>query len=142
MRARPRPRAWAEYRLRHAQYKTDPALQAAHAAFPWAVTFDDNDVANNWAGDHQSGSPPGEFAARRAAALQAFWEHQPLRLASKPGAGGMRMHRRLGFGRLAQMHVLDTRSYRTPQPCGDGIKDRCPEAYDPDRTMLGPGQED
>src|SRR3954469_1547415 len=40
-----------DYRERHAQYKTDPDLQAAHANFAWLVTFDDHEVDNNWATD-------------------------------------------------------------------------------------------
>ena len=41
----------ANYRQRYAQYKTDPDLQAAHAAAPWLAVFDDHEVANNWAGE-------------------------------------------------------------------------------------------
>ncbi|GAB3861088.1 hypothetical protein GCM10029963_65030 [Micromonospora andamanensis] len=37
----PETRTLANYRQRHAQYKTDPDLQAAHAVAPWAVVFDD-----------------------------------------------------------------------------------------------------
>ena len=39
-----------DYRNRYAQYKLDPDLQAAHAAFPWIVTPDDHEVENNYAG--------------------------------------------------------------------------------------------
>ncbi|MEV7624429.1 alkaline phosphatase D family protein [Actinoplanes sp. NPDC089786] len=72
----------AQYRNRHAQYKTDPHLQAAHAAFPWIVTFDDHEIDNNWA-DEIPQDPqlqtPSQFRARRIAAFQAYYEHMPLR---------------------------------------------------------------
>ena len=72
----------ADYRERHAQYKTDPDLQAAHAAFPWLVTFDDHEIDNNWADDiPEEGLPLDVFARRRRAAFQAYWEHMPLRKA-------------------------------------------------------------
>ena len=43
-------RTLAEYRNRHAQYKTDPDLQRLHAAVPWLVTWDDHEVDNDYAG--------------------------------------------------------------------------------------------
>jgi len=79
------PYTLAEYRNRHARYKTDPDLQAAHATFPWIVTFDDHEIDNNWADeipqdpDLQS---PEAFRARRIAAFQAYYEHMPLRRGS------------------------------------------------------------
>ncbi len=51
----------ADYRERHAQYKTDPDLQAAHAAFPWLVTFDDHEIDNNWASDTPEEGMPQEL---------------------------------------------------------------------------------
>lgn len=133
----------ADYRNRHALYKTDPALQAAHGAFPWVVTWDDHEVDNNYAGtipenlDEQDG-----FLARRAAAYQAHWEHLPLPHRMRPGQPHSRpLYREAAWGRLLGLHVLDTRQYRTDQPCGDGIQLACPEQLDPAATMTGPEQE-
>ena len=81
------PVTLAEYRNRHAQYRTDADLQACHAAFPWLVVLDDHEVANNWAGEvppHRDPPTLGTFLARRAAALQAYYEHMPLRRKSIP----------------------------------------------------------
>jgi alkaline phosphatase D len=108
------------YRNRYALYKSDPHLQAAHAAFPWVVTWDDHEVENNYAGlirDNQN--PPGDFRARRAAAYQAYYEHLPLRRSSLPVGAGMQLYRRLTFGNLAEFNVLDTRQYRTRQPSNE-----------------------
>ena len=131
-----------DYRQRYAQAKLDPDLQAAHAAHPWFVTFDDHEVENNWAGDHdENGSPAPFFASRRAAALQAWYEHMPVRPAAFPVGGQSRMHRRARWGDLASLNFLDTRQYRSDQACGDGDKPSCPAMINPTRTMLGGDQE-
>ncbi|UFP96762.1 alkaline phosphatase D family protein [Gloeobacter morelensis MG652769] len=131
-----------QYRNRYALYKLDPSLQAAHAAAPWIVTWDDHEVDNNYATlipeDDQT---PQAFAARRAAAYQAYYEHMPLRLASLPKGADLQLFRRFTFGDLAELHVLDTRQYRSDQPCGDRLKPRCPEALAEAASMLGDRQE-
>jgi alkaline phosphatase D len=131
-----------DYRRRHAQYKTDPALQAMHAAAPWLVTWDDHEFDNNCAGvtSEQMGISPAAFLQRRAAAYQAYYEHMPLRRSSIPKGPDMLLYRRVGFGRLASFFVLDTRQYRTDQPCGDGNKPPCPETLNPQATLLGEAQ--
>jgi alkaline phosphatase D len=135
----PRPTTLEEYRARHALYKTDPDLRAAHAAFPWVVTWDDHEVVNDYAGEiDPRNSPPERFRARRAAAYQAYWEHLPLRPSSMPNGPGMQLYRRLTFGNLAEFSVLDTRQYRTDQPCGVGPQPRCAGALDEAATLTGP----
>ena len=130
------------YRQRLAQYRTDPHLQAAHAAFPWLVTWDDHEVDNNFAGDiSEDDQAPQAFRARRAAAYQAYWEHMPLPPGWARHGVGMRLYRRATFGRLAGVNVLDTRSYRTDQPCGDKPKADCPGRTAPTQTLTGPDQE-
>lgn len=132
------PYSLAEYRNRHARYKSDVNLQAAHAAFPWIVTFDDHEIDNNWA-DEIPQDPalqtPEAFRARRIAAFQAYYEHMPLRRSSLPAGLDMQVYRRLRFGSLASVHVLDTRQYRSDQPA------TLTAAQDPALTMTGPEQE-
>ena len=130
-----------QYRARYATYRSDPALQAAHAACPWAVTTDDHEVANNYADAIPEPTASGDFLLRRAAAYQAFYEFMPLRRSSLPKGPSMKLFRRLRFGRLMHMHVLDTRQYRSDQPCGDGSKPRCAEALASTQTMMGREQE-
>src|SRR5690606_33327748 len=134
-------RTLEEYRNRYGLYKGDPALQGIHAACPWIVTWDDHEVENNYAG--LVPEDPGEaaaFAARRAAAYQAWWEHQPVRLAP-PSGPDLRIHRSLDWGRLARFHVLDTRQYRDPQACTGALGPTCEARTDPARTLLGAAQE-
>ncbi|MBX3411729.1 MAG: alkaline phosphatase D family protein [Pirellulales bacterium] len=131
----------SDYRNRHAQYKTDPHLQAMHAAAPWLVTWDDHEVENNYAdGISEKGTTVENFLAQRARAYKAYYEHMPLRKSSLPEGPMMSLYRQVAFGDLANFWILDTRQYRSDQPCGDGGKDQCPEALDPSRTMLGAAQ--
>lgn len=131
-----------DYRNRHAQYKTDPNLQAVHSKFPWIVTWDDHEVENNYAGlipeENQSQE---EFVTRRAYAYQAYYEHMPLRRFSLPKGPDMQLYRRFTFGDLAEFNLLDTRQYRTDQPCDDGLKPRCSQALAEEATMTGQKQE-
>ena len=132
-----------DYRNRHAQYKTDEFLRAAHARFPWVVTWDDHEFDNNYAAgiSEQRNVDPEEFLKRRASAYQAYYEHMPLRQPAIPRGPDMRLFRRLPFGRLAEFAVLDTRQYRSDQPCGDGNKPLCDGVFDPAATLLGDEQE-
>lgn len=132
----------ADYRNRHALYKTDSNLQAAHAAFPWIVTWDDHEVENNYASFIPEENQSSEaFMTRRANAYKAYYEHMPLRLSSLPQGPYLQLYRRFAFGDIAEFNVLDTRQYRSDQPCDDGLKPRCPEALDPNATMTGTEQE-
>ena len=134
------PRTLEEYRIRYAQYKTDADLQRAHAAAPWFVTWDDHEVDNDYAGVvSEEPMPSDTFLERRAAAYQAYYEHMPLRAAARPREGALRLYRGFQFGQLASFFVLDSRQYRTDQPCGAGPL--CPGALDPATTMLGEVQE-
>ncbi|SDI22814.1 alkaline phosphatase D [Sinosporangium album] len=129
----------AEYRLRYAQYRTDPDLRAAHAAAPWAVVWDDHELENNWAGAGQRWySRPG-IAERREDAFQAYYENMPLRSSSVPRGPDLRLYRRLPWGELVCFHLIDTRQYRDDQTCfGDAV--HC-VGDDPARTIIGREQE-
>ncbi|MCT2586016.1 alkaline phosphatase D family protein [Actinophytocola gossypii] len=122
----------ADYRRRHAQYKTDEHLQRLHASVPVIATWDDHEVANDaWSGGAENHQPAteGDYAARRARAHRAYFEWMPVRNQAD------RLYRRLRFGLLAELSMLDLRSYRSQQvpPFDDGVDD-------PDRTMTGAAQ--
>ncbi|WP_007027522.1 alkaline phosphatase D family protein, partial [Saccharomonospora iraqiensis] len=126
----------AHYRRRHAQYKSDPHLAALHARVPFVVTWDDHEVANNaWAGGAQNHTAPqeGTWTDRRAAAHRAYAEWMPVRY--EPGG---RLYRRLTFGRLAELSLLDLRTYRSRQAAHPFD----PVISDPARTMTGANQLD
>ncbi|MGH8910317.1 MAG: alkaline phosphatase D family protein [Egibacteraceae bacterium] len=145
----PEPVDLDTYRMRYALYKSDPDLRAAHAAFPWIVTWDDHEVDNDYAGDQsQDFDDPVAFLARRAAAYKAYWEHLPLRRNARPGGPDLLLYRRFSFGDLAEFNVLDTRQYRDDQACGGDAEGGgqvvpagdCPQLADPGRTILGADQ--
>ncbi len=106
----------ADYRLRYASYHLDPDLQAAHARFPFVVTWDDHEVANNYMGDVVPGTPDGADLDRKAAAYQAWWENLPVRLDPPEGAA-LAVHRSVTVGDLARIHVLDQRQHADLPPC-------------------------
>lgn len=130
------------YRNRYALYKLDPLLKQAHANFPWAVVWDDHEVDNNYAGlIAEDNAPKDEFAKRQAEAYQVYYEHMPLRRSVLKRDKRVEIYRQLNFGNLASFSMLDTRQYRSDQPCGDGSKSPCPESLDSKQTMMGSAQE-
>jgi alkaline phosphatase D len=147
-----------DYRQRHALHKSEADLQAMHAACPWLVTWDDHELQNDYAGLHggQGGPAVADFAARRAAAYQAFYEHMPVRssvltqaFAGLASGAEMRLYSQQSFGRLASLVLLDARQYKSPQACtpkdraGAGVLDpqTCASWNDPTRSLLGSAQE-
>lgn len=150
------PQTLAAFRRFYEMNKADPDLQAAHAAFPWIMTWDDHEVEDNYAGLEPGAlgramdeDADAKFAAKRAAAYQAWWEHAPVRLPA-PIDGSLRIHRSFDFGDLAWMAVLDNRQYRSPIPSGEGAGNlprgagggpQLPAALAEDATYLGREQE-
>jgi alkaline phosphatase D len=147
-----------DYRKRYALHKSEPELQAMHAYCPWIVSWDDHEVQNDYAGLvlGTGGPAVNDFAARRASAYQAFYEHMPLRSSvltksldgMKTGAQ-MRIYSALQYGQLASIALLDTRQYRNQQACtrgglaGSSTLDpkTCDIWNDPSRSILGSEQE-
>jgi alkaline phosphatase D len=152
-----------DYRARYALHKSDADLQAMHAACPWLVTWDDHEVQNDYAGMTPGDSglwPVADFAARRAAAYQAYYENMPLRasvltralsgvVSAAHFAAEMRIYGRVPYGKLATLYLLDDRQYRDAQTCSPGGKlgggavnpVHCDTWNDPQRTLLGTAQE-
>ncbi|HZZ70474.1 MAG TPA: alkaline phosphatase D family protein [Phenylobacterium sp.] len=143
--------ALADYRRRHAQYKTDPQLQAAHARAPWIVVWDDHETANDsWSGGAQNHQPgEGDWNVRKAAAIKAYYEWMPIR---EPQGGGFAINRSFDFGDLASLFMLETRlTARDHQLYPDAELPKDPTAADvaawrkrlddPARKMMSAGQE-
>ena len=146
----PLARSLAQYRDRYALYKRDASLQAAHAACPWLVIWDDHEVENDCSARRSALATGADFLALRAIAYQAWWEHQPVPQAMRPVGPNLRLHDRFDWGRLARIHLLDERQYRDDQVCprwprvrgaGAVTPGECPALLDPARTILGAAQE-
>lgn len=132
----------SDYRVRYAQYRTDPLLRQMHARCPWFVTFDDHEFENNYANDisERQDMDPVRFLEQRVDAYQAYYEAMPLRRSALPHGPDMQLYRKASFGRLAELFVLDTRQYRTDQPNGDGRRELDGAALDEHNTLLGSTQ--
>jgi alkaline phosphatase D len=142
-------RTLLDYRRRYAQYRMDPALQAAHAASPWITTWDDHEVANDYSGIYSGrAEDPQAFFARRTAAYQACFENLPLPPSAAPVNGFAALYTNRRIGSLADLYMLDQRQYRSAQACplpgragGNRIAEDCADLQDESRTMLGVEQE-
>ncbi|MEK0100622.1 alkaline phosphatase D family protein [Streptomyces sp. A475] len=125
----------ADYRVRHGLHKTDADVMAVHAAHPLIAIWDDHEFANDaWSGGAENHTPgtEGDWATRRQAAQQAYFEWMPVR----PSTAGT-VYRRLRFGKLADLHLLDLRSFRSRQSAvGTGDVDS------PERSITGRAQLD
>ncbi len=133
-----------DIRLRHAQYKSDPDLQALHATHPVIAIWDDHELANDaWKGGAQNHGPEeGEWATRRDAAIQAWLEWMPVRAGHE--REDTRIFRQFRLGDLATLVMLDTRiAGRDRQPDGPGATTESVTAAlrDPERHLLGERQE-
>lgn len=145
----PPPQSLEDYRRRHAHYKLDPDLRAAHAAHPWILTWDDHEVLNDYAADHVSELDRPGFIERRIAAYKAYFEHLPFSPLQLPERQHMRVHDRYSFGRLIDLWALDGRQYRSNQACNDDSRSggrvvparQCTQLSDTDRSVFGTEQE-
>jgi len=140
-----RPTDLDSFRRRYALYWAEPDLQLAHASAPWCSVWDDNEVVSNYAANRdQRGETTAEFAATRAAAYAAWWEHHPVRT-PPPDDTGLEIHRRVHLGPAATLWLLDGRQFRSAQVCDRLVTlpaiERCDDVDDAARTMLGPEQE-
>ena len=131
--------ALADYRERHAQYKTDPDLQEVHRQHPFIVVWDDHEIADNaWVGGAAGHTPEteGDWFVRRAAALQAYFEWMPVR--EDRQTDGPQIYRTFRFGGLTDLIMLDTRIVgRDKQVLGSDLAG----LQQPSRTILGSRQE-
>lgn len=125
----------ADYRTRYGRYRTDAALQNAHAAMPWIVVWDDHEIANNtWReGAENHDASEGDYFTRRDAAIRAYYEWMPVRT-TEPSAEG-HIYRSFTFGDLVELTVMDLRTYRDVEFWRGGSR----QPGDA-RTMLGSEQ--
>ena len=142
----------ADYRRRHAQYKSDPQLQAAHARAPWIVVWDDHETANDsyehGAQNHQP-ETEGDWSERKARAIKAYYEWMPIR---EPTGGGFAINRAFQFGDLMSLFMVETRltardqqlNYDRDLPAPGGPAEIAAfkaKLNDPGRRMMGEAQE-
>lgn len=99
-----------DYRMRHAQYKRERELQAMHRQHVIIAIWDDHEFADNastaGAVNHQP-AKDGDWNARIAAALQAYYEWMPIRV--QDASDLRRNYRQFRFGNLVDLFMLEER---------------------------------
>lgn len=128
----------ADYRIRHSQYKRDPDLMRLHQNFPFISVWDDHETCNDsWSGGAQNHdtATEGPWATRKANGIQAYLEWQPIRQ-PEPVSDPQRIFRKINYGDLADIFMLDTRLYGREQQSGTTGS----TVTNPNRTLLGANQ--
>ena len=134
-----------EYRAKYRMYRGDRNLQAMHAAHPFVAIWDDHEIEDNWAGANPgeaTGQTRVPFLQRRDAGYRAFFEYMPFAPVRGNPALGDFLYRKVDLGANAELFLLDQRSYRDDQPCGDELFVPCPEAERGGRRFIGRQQMD
>jgi alkaline phosphatase D len=107
-----------QYRARHRHNRDDAGLSTLLRRMSVYAIWDDHEVRNDFAGTVEPRMPIGR---------QAFLDYWPIEPPTEePG----RLYRRMRWGRLAELFILDTRQYRSDNTQPDG----------PGKTMLGAAQ--
>ena len=99
-----------DYRTRYALYRTDPNLQALHAAMPWITVWDDHEFANNaWVdgAENHDNATQGAWTTRKAIAARVYHEWMPIR--TPDATNLLKIYRRFDFGNIFTLHMVDTR---------------------------------
>ncbi len=130
-----------EWRAKYRLYKSDPQLQAMHAAHPFVAIWDDHEVEDNYAGSKRdpakSDTLAYDFAARRRNGYLAHFEYLP-KLRRRPV--NTTVYGTVPLGGMADVFLTDQRQYRDLQPCDDAFLAPCGDANTPGRTYLGAEQ--
>ncbi|MEM7104515.1 MAG: alkaline phosphatase D family protein [Bacteroidota bacterium] len=126
----------SDYRMRHSHYKLDADLRAMHQQYPMFSVWDDHETANNsWVGgaeNHNPGDGEGDWLTRKSVAIQAYFEWMPLRMPDPMDDD--RIYRKVKYGELAELYMIDTRLEGRDEQGGD--------IDDPNKKLLGDEQFD
>jgi alkaline phosphatase D len=112
-----RARSLSDFHRKHRYNRSDPAVQEFFRQTPVHAIWDDHEVRNNFAAPTEPLAPVG---------LRAFLDYWPI---IPPEEDPTRLYRRLRWGGLLEIFILDTRQYRA-SGCLDS----------PEKTMLGATQ--
>lgn len=120
------------YELRYSQYKLDKQLQRIHQLYPFITVWDDHETANDaWKGGAENHTPgtEGNYADRKYNATNTYFKWMPIR---KPDPlDTIRIFRKLRYGKLMDLIMLDTRLY-------DRDEQDISATDDSSHTLMGP----
>lgn len=126
----------ADYRTLYKTYRKDPLLREVHRLYPFVVTWDDHEFADDSWQDHSTsfnGKDPvtgGPLAGdekntpRRTNANRAFWEHQPIDVVYKSTLffpADIQIYRQLRYGKHVDLFLTDQRQYRADHLTPEGV---------------------
>jgi len=129
----------SEFRANYKYNLLDRNLRAFNLEIPTFAQWDDHEVTNNW----WPGEPleRAEHKAKKyvepntlilmARGHRAFHEYMPIR---ETQAEPSRVYRKISYGPLLDVFMLDMRSYRGPN------NENMQDSYGPDAYFLGPAQ--
>ena len=110
----------ADYRQRYSTHRLDPDCRRMHQQYPFISIWDDHETANNSYKDGAQNHTPateGPWSARKSAGEEANDEWIPRRL---PESGNInKIWRKISYGNLADLFLLDTRLYARTQQGGN-----------------------
>lgn len=122
------------YELRYSQYKLDDQLRRIHQLFPFITVWDDHETANDsWREGAQNHTPgtEGNFLDRKRYSTSTYFKWMPIR---KPDPQDtIRIFRKLRYGKLLDLVMLDTRLY-------DRDEQNLSARNDSTRHMMGPAE--
>lgn len=102
-----------DYRTRYSHYRLDPDKRFIHQQYPWYLIWDDHEIADDTFIDGAVNHDPdtqGPFEDRKAAAIQAYFEWLPLRPVEDPDNPANLIRKKINWGNLAKLFLLDTRN--------------------------------
>ncbi|CAM3726964.1 alkaline phosphatase D family protein [Nocardiopsis tropica] len=108
-----------DFRGNYAYNLTDDHYRRFAATVPQLIQWDDHEVVNNWypgeslAGQNRKGYTETDVNKLADAAYQAWREWQPVQPTE---AADGRLYRKISYGPLLDVFVLDMRSYKDPNP--------------------------
>ncbi len=102
----------ADYRQRYSTYRLDPSLRKTHQQYPFITVWDDHETANNSytnGSDNHTPGTEGPWNLRKSAGQEANDEWLPKRLQETGNTN--KIWRKISYGNLADIFMLDTRLY-------------------------------
>jgi alkaline phosphatase D len=121
----------ADFRGNYKYNLLDRNLRAFNAAVPTLALWDDHEVTNDWWPGEMRPGPDRSASLLAARGRRAFHEFMPTR---QTLAEAGRIYRKIPYGPLLDLFLLDMRSYRGPNT------DRLQETYHSDTGILGATQ--
>ncbi len=122
------------YHFRHSQYKLDDQLRRLHQLFPFITVWDDHETCNDAysdGGENHQPATEGPYNVRKKNSTSTYFKWMPLR---KPDPlDTLRIFRKLRYGKLMDLIMLDTRLYDRD------VQDNA-LSNDPNHHMMGPVQ--